>query len=158
MENNDDNLKLIYIYKNGHNIKGESMYEFIFSKDPSNIDAEEWGWNLSPACDNAEPPSENYIDATITLRTKQFNLFCLHESVNHEYIHGYHTIHALAYESENIDEDGYESYENMFDDNFDMPLLVFHYGTSLKQIKDLLNPRNVIFKNNEFVDISSIKL
>jgi len=162
MENKSDDkqLKLIYILKIGYNTKGDGLYEFIFSKDPTNIDINGWQWDLSPACDNSQPPTEDYTDAVYSLKTKSFDLFCLHEAVDREYMHGYHTIHALAYEVEkenNDDNEGYDSYDSLFDSD-DVPLLVFHYGMSLEQIKNLLNPRKIILKNNEFVDVNSIKI
>jgi len=145
MKYDENKLKLIYINKIGYNSKGEGLYEFIFSNDPTNIDVEGWCWDLSPACDNALPPTKDYVDAIINLKTSSFDLFCLHEAVDREYMHGYHTIHALAYEIEKQDND-------------DLPLLVFHYGMSLSKIKDMLTSRKIILKNNEFVEISSIEL
>jgi len=75
-------------------------------------------------------------------------------------MHGYHTIHALAYETEK-EEDNVNDYDSMFGENSgndDVPLLVFHYGMSLEKIKDLLSSRKIILKNNEFVETSSIEL
>jgi len=74
-------------------------------------------------------------------------------------MHGYHTIHALAYEVEKDDDDNRDDYEKLFnEENDDIPLLVFHYGMSLAKVKDLLNSRKIILnKNNEFVEISSLK-
>jgi len=159
MKYDENKLKLIYINKIGYNSKGEGLYEFIFSNDPTNIDVEGWCWDLSPACDNALPPTKDYVDAIINLKTSLFDLFCLHEAVDREYMHGYHTIHALAYEIEKQDDEYQNDYENMFEqDNDDLPLLVFHYGMSLSKIKDMLTSRKIILKNNEFVEISSIEL
>lgn len=159
MENDDKLLKLIFILKIGYNTKNEGLYEFIFSKNPTKIDIEGWCWDMSPACDNALPPTEDYTDAVYNLKTKSFDLYCLHEAVDREYMHGYHTIHALAYEKDKENEDGYTSYEDMFEENSDdIPLLVFHYGMSLHQIKEMLSPRKIILKNNEFVETSSIKI
>lgn len=159
MEQDDNKLKLIYVLKIGYNSKDEGLYEFIFSIDPENIDVESWLWDISPACDNAVPPTEEYINKIISLKTSSFDLFCLHESVEREYMHGYHTIHALAYETERqIDGEGFGDYEKMFEgDNDDVPLLVFHYGMTLAQIKNLFDGRKIILKNNEFVETSSIK-
>jgi len=157
----DNNLKLIYVLKIGYNSKNEGIYEFIFSTDPSNIDVEGWCWDLSPACDNAQPPTDDYVDTIISLKTKKFDLVCLHEAVDRPYIHGYYTIHALAYENDNIEDNNeFNDYENMFEnnDNNNSPLLVFHYGMSLKNIKELLKTKKIILKNNEFVEISSINL
>jgi len=160
MDNDDKKLKLIYILKIGYNAKDEGLYEFIFSLDPTNIDVEGWCWDLSPACDNALPPTEDYINAIFNLKTNSFDLFCLHEAIDREYMHGYHTIHALAYEIEReIDENNpFSDYEKMFENNNDdVPLLVFHYGMTLAKVKELLMPRKIILKNNEFVETSSIK-
>lgn len=158
MEIDDGKLKLIYILKIGYNSKGEGLYEFIFSLDPTNIDIEGWCWDISPACDNAMPPTEEYINAVINLKTSTFDLFCLHEAVDREYMHGFHTIHALAYETEKKDDGSASDYEKMFkNDGDDTPLLVFHYGMSLARVKDMLSARKMVMKNNEFVEVSSLK-
>jgi len=161
MQIDDNKLKLIFILKIGYNTKGDGLYEFIFSSDPTNIDVEGWCWDLSPACDNAIPPTENYIDALFNLKTSSFDLICLHEAVDRPYMHGYHTIHALAYENENTEfnENNQSDYQKMFesDDDDETPLLVFHYGMTLSKVKDLLNSRKIILKNNEFIETSSIK-
>lgn len=161
MENYSDNeLKLIYVLKIGYNSKNEGMYEFIFSIDENNIDVEGWSWDVSPAANNAEPPEEDYVNKVVNLKTKSFDLFCLHEAVDREYMHGFHTIHALAYETFKDDSaHNMSDYEHMFESeiNDDVPLLVFHYGMTLKTIKEMFESRNIILKNNEFVETSSIK-
>jgi len=142
MDYDDNKLKLIYILKIGYNAKDEGLYEFIFSLDPTNIDVEGWCWDLSPAVNNAEPPTEDYINAIFNLKTNSFDLFCLHEAVDREYMHGYHTIHALAYEIEKelVGNAPFNDYEKMFEgENDDVPLLVFHYGISLAKVKDVLS-------------------
>lgn len=156
MEHNDEDLKLIFVYKIGYTSKNEGLFEFIFSLDPSNIDYEGWCWDIVPACDNALPPTEDYVNAVFTLKTKSFDLACLHEAVDREYMHGYHNIHALAYEVEMIDEDGYSEWENMMEDNDDVPLLVFHYGMTFAQVKDLLYSRKIILRKNNFIESSSV--
>lgn len=161
MEYDEKKLKLIFILKIGYNAKDEGLYEFIFSLDPENIDVEGWCWDLSPACNNAQPPTEEFINGIFNLKTSSFDLFCLHEAVDREYMHGYHTIHALAYEMEREDSEPapFSDYEKMFEeDNDDIPLMVFHYGMSLAKVKDVLSSRKIILKNNEFVETSSIKL
>lgn len=161
MEIDDNKLKLIYVNKIGYNAKGEGLYEFIFSLDPTNIDIDAWCWDLSPAVDNALPPTEKYTDLIVNLKTSAFDLKCLHEAVDRPYMHGYHTIHALAYEDEEAEfnnDSGKSDYEKMFEESDDdAPLLVFHYGTTLAKIKDLLSARKMILKNNQFIDTSSIK-
>ena len=157
----DKELKLIYVLKIGFNSKDEGLYEFIFSSDEANIDIEAWCWDLIPACDNASPPDESFVDEVLSLRTNKFDLFCLHEAVDRPYMHGYNTIHALAYEIEREEEEtnnGFDQYEKMFNKpEEDTPILVFHYGMTLARIKDMLYARKIILKDNEFVESSSIK-
>jgi hypothetical protein len=159
MEYEDSKLKLIYVHKIGYNVNYEGLYEFIFSLDETNVDMEGWCWDMSPACDHAMPPTEEFINAIFNLKTSSFDLFCLHEATDREYMHGYHTIHCLAYEVEKKDENNNVSdYDKMFNgEKDDVPLLVFHYGMTLTKVKDLLNSRKIILKNNEFVETSSIK-
>ncbi len=161
MDYDESKLKLIFVLKIGYNAKGEGNYEFLFSLNPENILVEDWCWDISPACDNAMPPTEEYVDAIFSLKTKSFDLFCLHEAVDREYMHGYYTIHALAYEVLKQDENGntISDYEDMFEkEKENMPLLIFHYGMTLARVKDLLNARKIILnKNNEFIEISSLK-
>jgi len=162
MEFKKDDLYLIYINKIGYNSKGCGFYEFIFTIDPETIDIEGWSWDLSPACDHAEPPAETFVNALITLKTKQFNLFCLHEAVDRPYTHGYHTIHALAYEDiDNNEIDGHSDYDRMFSkqsDGDDYPVLVFHYGMSLSKVIEKLSIRKIILRDDEFIDVSSVKI
>lgn len=151
-------LKLIYVLKVGYNSKNEGIYEFIFSNDQTKIDVENWCWDMIPACDNAQPPTEEYVDATISLKTSTFDLFCLHEAVDREYMHGYYTIHALAYEIEKSNENGYDQYKNLFENaDDDTPLLVFHYGMTLENVKNLLYGKRIILKNDQFIETSSVK-
>ena len=157
---NEDELKLIYVLKVGYNSKGEGLYEFIFSKDETNINVDEWGWDITPACDNAFPPTEDYIDKVIALKTSSFDLFCLHEAVDREYMHGYHTIHALAYEiipENEEDEEGSNDFAFNVDEHDEAPLLVFHYGMSLNQIMDLFSERKIILEKNCFIETKNIK-
>lgn len=158
MEYPDDSLYLIYVLKIGHNTNDEGLYEFVFSLDPSNIDIEAWCWDIPPACDNAQPPTKDYYNKIFSLKTDSFDLFCLHEAVDREYMHGYYTIHALAYEVER-EYDNSSSYEKMFEEDFDddVPLLVFHYGMSLAKIKELLMNRKIVLRNNEFIETKTLK-
>ncbi|MFW5847780.1 MAG: hypothetical protein ACOCVF_02560 [bacterium] len=150
-------LKLIFVLKVGYNTNDEGLYEFIFSNDITNIAVEDWNWDLSPAIDNAKPPTKEFYDLIVNLKTSSFDLFCLHEAVDREYMHGYHNIHALAYETEKEDNDGFSDYEQLMEMETDLPLLVFHYGMSLETIENMLKPRKFIFKNKEFVQTDSIE-
>ena len=134
----NNELKLIYVLKIGYNTKGEGLYEFIFSKDPSSVDAEAWGWTQMPAMGNANAPDETHIDRILSLKTDKIDLICLHELNDRAYIDGYYTIHALAYQ--NVEDD---SSDLMYDE---LPILVFHYGMKLKEVQDILYTRDIIFK------------
>jgi hypothetical protein len=165
MEYSDGDLKLIYVLKVGYDSKYNGLYEFIFSINETNVDVEKWGWDLSPACNYAQPPEEEFVNRIINLKTSDFDLFCLHEAVDREYMHGYHTIHALAYENyatEEVGEDGggFSSYEDLFEKEVDddNPLLVFHYGTTLKQIKEMLYERGYVLRGNDFLLSSKIEI
>lgn len=156
-----DNLKLIYILKIGKNSKKEGVYEFIFSEDIEDIDVEMWNWDQTPAIEHKQLtiPDDDSIDAVYSLITKDFVLSCLCDAVDRPYIHGYHLIQALAYEDEDpIDEDEAADfeYEDMYEDNNDQPLLVFHYGMTLKQVEDRFYERSIIIKDKKFINPSAI--
>ena len=152
----EDELGLIYVHKIGYNSKDEGLYEFIFSDDITNIDPVAWGWDIVPANDNAMSPDEEFISEIYSIKTSSFDLFCLHEAIDREYMHGFHHIHALAYETER--ENDNEDDESMFEKDDNVPLLVFHYGMNLTQIKDMFYERNIILKGHEFVEAANVKL
>lgn len=165
MINNE--LKLIYVLKIGYNSKHQGLYEFIFSKNPTNIDYETWCWDIEPACDNAQPPTDDYIDEIYSLQTDSFDLFCLHEAVDREYMHGYYNIHCLAYEKERDDDEYYDDdkYNNIFDqlggediEDREIDVLVFHYGMTLEDVEKLLYGRDIILKKNKFIQTKNIKI
>lgn len=163
MKNKPDDLKLVFVLKVGYNTKGEGLYEFIFSKNIENILSmkEEWEWEKSPASTtgNALPPTENYIDKIYELKTKEFNLECLHESHNHSYMDGVYTIHCLAYEADKEEDYEYDDYENMYEDNNDdLPLLVFHFGMTLNQVENILYQRDIILHDNAFKSYNNINI
>ena len=135
----EQELKLVFVYKIGYHSNGDGHYEFIFSKDPSSVDAEAWGWTQMPAKGNAQPPDESHIDSILTLRTSKIDLVCLHELNDRMYIDGYYTIHALAYQ--NLEDDTNE--DLMYDE---LPILVFHYGMKIQEVKDILYTRDLMFK------------
>jgi len=134
----ESELKLIYVLKIGYNTKKEGLYEFIFSKDPSSVEPEKWGWNEMPASGNAVPPTEEFISLVLSLKTDKIDLICLHELNDRAYMDGYYTIHALAYQD--VDDD---STDLMYDE---LPILVFHYGMKLNEVQDKLYTRDILFK------------
>lgn len=156
-----NDLKLVYVLKIGYNSKKEGLYEFIFAK---NIDIffeddvyEELMWDQAPASsnENALVPDEEIIDETYALTTKEFDLWCLGSEYDGCYMDGVNTIHCLAHEQEKTDDiDFTEDYEDLFggeDTDEDLPLLVFHFGMSLKEVEDKLYERDIRLKNGEFI-------
>lgn len=136
MTDTTDLLRLIYVLKIGYNSKGEGLYEFIFSKDPSAVDTKEWKWEDMPANGNAMPPDEKCIDLILSLKTDKIDLICLHEVNDRRYVDGYYTIHALAYQ--NLDDDAND--DLMYDE---LPIIVFHYGMKVKEVEDILYTRDL---------------
>lgn len=128
---------LIYIHKIGSNHKEEGFYEFLFSKNPYNVDIEEWGWNLRPASTNALPPSEDYISKVLTLKISRFQFTVLHQQTLFTYMDGFDKVVALAWEEENeeLEMDGVKR-------------LVFHYGDSVQDVEDKLYSRDIILKES----------
>jgi len=151
MANNKEQLKLIYVLKVGENTKGESIYEFIFSKNPTNINEKDWGWNAFPAKGNAQPPEMEDIDEVFSFKTDLFILKCLHDQNDRCYLDGYYKIHAIAYE----DYDFKNPYGIEYDD-----VLVFHYGNSFTEVESKLYKRDIIVneKTNEFIQARNINL
>lgn len=133
------NLKLIYVLNVGETANKENIYEFIFSNNPTDINIKEWGWNESPACNNANPPDEDHFDHIVEMRLKDITLTCLHDAVDRQYLHGYYNIHALAYEDIFND-------DNEYDDENDDDLLVFHYGISYQRIAEMFYSRDIKFE------------
>ena len=147
--------KLIYVHKIGYDAMGNGMYQFIFAKNIENLNTEEWGWTNSPASQNAAPPTKDFISNVLNLKTNLFDLVCLHEANDRPYMHGYHTIHALAYENEDSDNVETESEFDMIYD--DLPLLVFHFGMPISQVTDIFYERDIVLKNNDFIHDTKIK-
>ena len=156
MKNDPNELKLIYVLKIGYNTMAEGVYEFIFAKDTEKVDGESCGWLDSPASINAKPPEKEDIDQILSLKTNLFDLVCLHEANDRPYIHGYHTIHALAYENDNPSEMKVESELDLLYD--ELPLLVFHFGMGMKQVEDIFYERDIVLQDGKFVHNAGIKI
>jgi hypothetical protein len=158
MKNDPNELKLIYVHKIGYDALGDGVYQFIFAKDSENIDGSAWGWEDIPASTNATPPDKEHIEKVLNLKTNLFDLVCLHEANDRPYMHGYHTIHALAYENEDVDEISVESEFDMIYDQ--LPLLVFHFGMPISQVCDIFYERDIVLdeENNKFIHNTEIKI
>ena len=57
-----EDYKLVYVLKVGYDGRKNGVYEFMFSKDSSNIDKENLGWDEVPASANAVPPEGKDVD------------------------------------------------------------------------------------------------
>jgi hypothetical protein len=154
-----DDLKLVYVLKIGYNSMGEGLYEFIFAKDIAPIIAEDnikdSLWDEVPASskDNALVPTDDMIDAIYSLKTKEFDLWCLHESNDRSYLDGVYTIHCLAYEQEIQADYEFDDYEAMFDgeEEEDTPILVFHFGMTYQDVSDLLYARDILLEKTSTI-------
>jgi hypothetical protein len=142
---NKDDLKLTYVLKIGYNTRGEGLYEFVFSEDPSSIDTDALGWGEVPASANAQPPSMKDTAMVLSLKTKKIDFKCLHEMDNRAYEDGYFTIHCLAYENQDEDANHDILYE-------EMPLVVFHYGDTAAKVKDIFMSRDITLKEIDIAD------
>lgn len=128
---------LIYIHKIGSNHKDEGFYEFIFSKNPYNVDYEEWGWGERPASTHANPPTEDCISKVLTLKMIRFQFTVLHKQTLFTYMDGFDKVVALAWEEEN---------DELEMDN--VKRLVFHYGDTIEEVQDKLYARDIIIKES----------
>lgn len=158
----DNTQKLIYIHKVGYSSKRYPIFEFIFTENFDSITIDtvtEWSWDLTPACDYAEPPSSEYNDSTIELTAKSFDLFCLHESYDREYVHGFYNIHALAYETYmKEDNNDYEAISKLISEAENPFILVFHYGMTFKDVKEQLESKDYVYHENKFMHVDDIKI
>lgn len=151
--NKSDNLKLVYVHKVGENSRGMGIYEFLFTENTEELleNVDTWIWDKKPASDPeyAQVPEEEYIDKVLELKTDKFKLNCLHESDHHSYMDGVQTIHCLAYEEENLDEFDFD-FEDMEEyEDEDMPILVFHFGMTEQQVKDMFYERDIILEEEK---------
>ena len=158
MSKNDD-LKLVFVLKVGYNSKNEGLYEFLFSKAPYSIDTEEiseLGWDEMPASTQNTLIPLDIVHDTVKLKTKMFNLNCLHESDDRPYEHGYYSIQAIAYEDYNGEED--ESHlEEIASIYNDLSIMVFHYGMSKTEVLDIMNERDFVLEGDSLVYNGEIK-
>lgn len=154
-----DDLKLVYVLKIGYNSLGEGLYEFIFSKNIQKLTEtdviEELRWDQSPASskDNGIPPTDDLVDEIYSLKTKEFDLWCLHEANDRAYIDGVYTIHCLAYEQEIEEDYEFDDYDSMFDGNEadDNLLLVFHFGMTYQDVSELLYARDIVLNKTPVI-------
>ena len=136
MSINKENLALIFINSIGTTWDGNSMYEFLFTNDVSNIkDGEEWFWDLTPATGKPTPPSKEYVNGVAKITTV-LNLDLIQDSDTFAFWDAVDGIVALGWENLS----GYDAYpENR---------LVFRYGETYQSIEDKLYNKDITIESN----------
>jgi hypothetical protein len=134
MDKKPDNLKLMYVLKVGENYFGENIYEFLFSKDVTNVKAEEWGWTEMPAKEFSNPPDKGCINGLYELKTESTSLEVLHDSEQFTYLDGCDKVIAIAWEEIT------EANEELLDE---IPRMVFHYGDTFNDVESKLYSRDL---------------
>lgn len=120
--------KLIFVNGLGPNYKGDNLYEFIFS-DTLDI----WGesWESKPSNGYPIPPELKYIKKVGVLRNTDVKLELIQNSDFFCMIDAMDDIVALAWESEDSD---------------NQKRLVFRFGLTEQEIKDKLYERDLILE------------
>jgi len=120
--------KLIFVNGLGPNYKGDNLYEFIFS-DTLDI----WGesWESKPSNGYPTPPELKYIKKVGVLRNTDVKLELIQNSDFFCMIDAMDDIVALAWESEDYD---------------NQKRLVFRFGLTEQEIKDKLYERDLILE------------
>ena len=123
-------MYLIFVNELGPNYKGENIYEFIFS---DKID-ELWGdeWDTSPAHGKPAPPEVVYIKKVGVLAKSNIKLELVQNSDYFGMEDALDRVIALGWE---VLEDG---------EFGEKERLVFHFGTTLKEIENKLYARDLI--------------
>lgn len=134
MEEQEEELFLVYINEIGDGVDGNYIYEFLFSSTPDVV----WGedWNVKPAsiCNNLLPEESTYhsvkkVKLRFKLSLAQNNsCFSMQDCIN--------GIIALAWED--ID-------DLTEDDEFPENLLVMHYGDRFDDIEMEIAERGSYF-------------
>ena len=120
--------KLIFVIGLGPNYKGDNLYEFIFS---DTLDV--WGesWESKPSNGYPLPPELKYIKKVGVLRNTDVKLELIQNSDFFCMIDAMDDIVALAWESEDSD---------------NQKRLVFRFGLTEQEIKDKLYERDLILE------------
>lgn len=131
-------LRLIYVNKIGYNHRGRCMYEFLFMDVDNGEKDDVWGegWEETPALGSAQPPSEEHISAVLEMSLTEYELCVIGENEHYSVYDSVQGIIAMAYE--------------MVDDDYPYDeRLVFHFGDSLEDIKNILKTRKIKFTIDE---------
>ena len=130
-DNNNDELKVVYIDRVGKDVDGNNIYHFLCATDLDEVWCEEWGEKPACNCRNLQPDGQ--YEKVLELKTDvdfvlgQENCCCSYQDICDGCV-------AMAYE--NID--GYEEYPEM--------RFVFKYGESLYEIEKKLSKRDMFLR------------
>lgn len=121
-------MYLIYINELGKDYKGQSQYEFIFSKS---LDVLEDEWFIIPSSGRSIPPSLENIDLVGLLKNSDIVLDVVQNSDFFGLIDAVDGIIALGWEPFDIELD-------------DRPIrLSFHFGEDIKNVTDKLKTKSL---------------
>ena len=120
--------KLIYVNGLGPNYMGDNLYEFIFSEDD-----DVWGdyWESKPSNGYPKPPDLKHIKKVGVLKNTDVKLELIQNSDFFSMIDSIDDVVALAWES---------------DEEREKKRLVFRFGSTEKEIKDLLYERDLVLE------------
>lgn len=137
---NEDELYLIFATEVGSTTRGKKEYELTFSSTPNQIDFEELSW-YDVCKGNVSPPDEYDIEYVIRLSI-DYKLIPLHDSLTFSYVDGYYQIIALLYEDLDVYNENCEKSDERYEQE-NLKRLVFHYGDTLKEVKEKISVRNI---------------
>lgn len=121
-------MYLIYINELGKDYKGQSQYEFIFSKS---LDVLEDEWFIIPSSGRSIPPGLENIDLVGLLKNSDIVLDVVQNSDFFGMIDAVDGIIALGWEPFDIELD-------------DRPIrLSFHFGEDIKSVTDKLKTKSL---------------
>lgn len=131
-------LKLTYVNKIGFDYKNNGHYEFLFTDTDITPLEDVWGegWEIEPAYNNCEPPSEEYIDTILKISVHEYELHTIDTNETFSVMDATHGVIALAYE----DMDDRYPYDER---------LVFHYGEDIDNIESKFTKRKINYKLEE---------
>jgi len=124
-----ENLYLIYVNLVGKLHNGRYLYEFIFSKDISNVDGEDW--DQYPASRRPEPPYDEHIDLVGKVES-ELTFDVVQNSDTFAVFDAVDGVISLAWE--NID--SYETYPDH--------RLCFKFGDTKKEVENKLYEKDLI--------------
>ena len=134
-ENNQ--LYLIFVNKIGSNVFGQSLYEFVFSKDINDVQGEDW--DIYPANGSPQPPYKKHIEKVGSVKTDKFELEVIQDS----------SFFGMGDCQDNIISLAWEILLEEDNDDIKGKRLIFNYGESEDSVINKLYIRNITFENKK---------